>query len=155
YRAGRGATIASEGPIPSTAERMRVYERTAPQLALEAAEKALAAANVAANAITHLVTVSCTGFSAPGVDVHLLQTLPLSNPSSRTHVGFRVCHAPFNALRGARASVESDRRARVLLCAVELCSQHFYFPWRFDRVIANALFADGAAAIVLGPDSAP
>jgi alkylresorcinol/alkylpyrone synthase len=142
----------SQHRAPSTAERMAVYEREALPLALAACRHALAQADVPAAEISHLVTVSCTGFAAPGFDLGLVKALGLPATVERTHIGFMGCHGAFNGLRVARSFVEADRRARVLLCAVELCSPHFCYAWRLDRAIANALFADGAAAVVAGPD---
>jgi predicted naringenin-chalcone synthase len=133
---------------------MAVYEREALPLALEACRKALAESAIAAAEISHLVTVSCTGFVAPGVDLGLIKSLNLRASVPRTHLGFMGCHGALNGLRVARAFVEAERRARVLLCAVELCSPHYYYPWRLDRVIANALFADGAGALVAAPADA-
>ena len=71
-----------------------------------------------------------------------LGTLPAN--ISRTHIRFRGCHGALNGLQVARAFVQSDSRARVLLCATELCSLHFQYVWNADNVVANALFADGS-----------
>lgn len=133
---------------PSTAERMRRYGPAALDLALRASRLALKDAAIEANAITHLITVSCTGFEAPGFDLALITNLPLSMDVARTHVGFMGCHGAFNALRVARAFVEADPSACVLLCAVELCSLHLQEGWNPDHIVANALFADGAGAVV-------
>lgn len=138
-------------PNPGTAERMAVYQREVLPLALKACRNAFAQSSVPASEITHLVTVSCTGFAAPGVDLGLIKALNLAATVERTHIGFMGCHGAFNGLRVARSFVEADRSARVLLCAVELCSPHYYYPWRPDRAIANALFADGAGAVIAGP----
>jgi predicted naringenin-chalcone synthase len=54
-------------------------------------------------------------------------------------------------MRVAQAFGESNPEARVLLCAVELCSLHYRFNWDPDRFIGNLLFADGAAALACGP----
>src|SRR6185369_8922686 len=94
------------------------------------------------------VTVSCTGFQAPGVDYELIHGLGLAPTTERTHVGFMGCHAALNGLRVARGYTGSDPNARVLLCAVELCCLHVHFGWDPQKVIANAIFADGAAAVV-------
>jgi predicted naringenin-chalcone synthase len=64
------------------------------------------------------------------------------------------CHGAVNGLRVADAFAGSDPSARVLLCAVELCSLHYFYGWDPAKVIANALFADGAAAVVGGPSAA-
>ncbi|MDA0716829.1 MAG: type III polyketide synthase [Cyanobacteria bacterium] len=133
---------------PSTAERMRRYQPAALELALEASRLALKDAGMEASAITHLITISCTGFGAPGFDLALIDHLPLAMGVARTHVGFMGCHGAFNGLRVAQAFVEADPTACVLLCAVELCSLHLQEGWNPDHIVANALFADGAGAVV-------
>src|SRR5205085_4734747 len=98
--------------------------------------------------ITHLITVSCTGFAAPGVDVQLLSSLGLPNETQRIHVGFMGCHGAINGLRAAHALAALPSTGHVLLCAVELCSLHYRFQWDPERMLGNVLFADGAAALV-------
>ena len=135
---------------PTTAERMERYASEAPALAATAAQRALKEANQDADAITHLITVSCTGFVAPGLDVSMIQRLLLRPDVNRQHIGFMGCHAAFNALGAARAIVRADPSARVLICCVELCSLHFAYGWSPGKLVANALFGDGAAAAVVG-----
>jgi len=137
-------------PGPTTAERMLYYVEHASPLATEAAQKAIENSGIAPRDLTHLVTVSCTGFHAPGVDIDLVAALGLRATIERTHIGFMGCHGALNGLRAARAFAEADPKARVLLCATELCSVHYYYRWDPQKMIANALFADGAAAVVGG-----
>ncbi len=140
---------------PTTAERMARFAVEAGPLALMASSAALAAAAVDPAAITHLVTVCCTGFQAPGFDLELIQGLPLDPNVARTQVGFMGCHGALNGLRVAHAFAQADAGARVLLCALELCSLHQQLGWHPERVVANALFADGAAATVLAAADPP
>ena len=133
---------------PSTQARMEHYEAAILPMAAEAASRALDESGVLASEITHLVTVSCTGFSAPGYDLGLYGALGLDPGVQRTHVGFMGCHGALNGLRVARAFASSERSARVLLCAAELCSLHFQFGYDADLAVSNALFGDGAAALV-------
>jgi prepilin-type processing-associated H-X9-DG protein len=140
------------GANPTTGERMARFAAEAGPLALMATSAALAAAAVDPAAITHLVTVCCTGFQAPGFDLDLIQGLPLDPNVARTQVGFMGCHGALNGLRVAHAFGAADAGARVLLCALELCSLHQQLGWHPERVVANALFADGAAATVLAAD---
>jgi alpha-pyrone synthase len=133
---------------PTTRERMEQYRQWGGPLAVEAARQALSQSGLHSRDITHLVTVSCTGFFAPGLDYELMVGLDLDRGTERTHVGFMGCHGALNGLRVARAFADSDPAARVLICAVELCSLHYYYRWDPQKVIANALFADGAAALV-------
>ena len=118
----------------------------APGQAIGAA--ALERSQISAQRITHLVTVSCTGFYAPGWDITLLRDLGLGPRTQRTHVGFMGCHGALDGLRVARALVDADPKAAVLLCATELCSIHYHYGWDPQKVIANAIFADGSASFV-------
>lgn len=136
------------GEHPPTSARMKKYEAHAGDLAAEAATAALKDAGVAPGRVTHLITVSCSGFYAPGFDVDLMRRLPLPAGVGRTHIGFMGCQGALNGLRVGRAFVDADPSACVLLCAVELCSLHHQFGWDADTIVANALFADGAAAVV-------
>jgi predicted naringenin-chalcone synthase len=138
---------ARDGTGPSTAERMAMYAESAPPLAVEASAKALAESGIDPASVTQLVTVSCTGFIAPGVDFALIRGLGLPPTVERTHVGFMGCHGALNGLRVANAYA-ADPAARVLLCAVELCSLHYHTGNDAEKAVANAIFADGAAAVV-------
>jgi predicted naringenin-chalcone synthase len=133
---------------PTTKQRMHYYAEHAPPLALRAARQALNCSGLAAHDLTHLITVSCTGFGAPGVDVALVKGLGLRPSVERTHLGFMGCHGALNGLRVAGAFTGADPDARVLTCAVELCSLHYHYGWDPQQMVANALFADGAAAVV-------
>lgn len=139
-----------ESSEPGTAVRMARYACEAPALAENACRQALGRAGLEAEAVTHLVTASCTGFGAPGVDVAMVRGLGLNAGVERVHVGFMGCHGAINAMRVADAIARADANARVLLCAVELCTLHLQYRSDDDAVLANTLFADGAAAMVVG-----
>jgi predicted naringenin-chalcone synthase len=127
---------------------MRQYEISAPPLAVAAARKALAAAGIAPDDLTHVVSVSCTGFTAPGIEMALVAGLGLKPTIERTHLGFMGCHGAINGLKVARGCLGAEPDGRVLVCCVELCTLHFYMGWDPEKIVANALFADGAAAVV-------
>ncbi|MFO0807512.1 MAG: type III polyketide synthase [Gemmataceae bacterium] len=134
---------------PSTAARMAVYASVAPRLATAAASSALADANVDSKSVTHLVTVSCTGFTAPGIDTALIRGLALPPTVERVQVGFMGCHAAVNGLRVVRGLLAAAPRTTAMLVAVELCSLHFDYRYGSAGMVPNALFADGAAAAIL------
>ncbi|WP_420391834.1 type III polyketide synthase [Acuticoccus sp.] len=131
--------------FPTTAERMRMFEREAPALA-EATVRRLA---VPFEGATHLVVCSCTGMAAPGVDLALLRRLGLAPSTQRTMVGFMGCYAAINALRLARAIVRSEEGARVLVVAVELCTLHMQETEDVERLLSFMIFADGCAAAMV------
>ncbi|HET8551743.1 MAG TPA: type III polyketide synthase [Gammaproteobacteria bacterium] len=138
---------------PGTAARMQRYAETAGALGARACRAAFAEAAIERDTITHLVTVSCTGLMSPGLDAELIERLSLSPDIGRLNLGFMGCHGALNGLRAAQALAASTPGARVLLCCVELCSLHFQYGWDMQKIVANALFADGAGAAIIGPDS--
>ncbi len=128
---------------------MQRYAAESAPLAEAACRAALRNAVTSASEITHLITVSCSGFAAPGYDHALVERLTLPRGVARTHVGFMGCHGLLNALRVAGAFAASDPEATVLVCALELCTLHQQNAQDQQRIVANALFGDGAAAIVV------
>lgn len=148
---GGGLFADDEGALlsPTTRERNDLYRRKAPQLSTEAAEVALTGAGVAASEVTHVVTVSCTGLFAPGLDYRLVKDLGLSPSVERYHIGFVGCAAAFPALRTADHICRSQPDAVVLVVCVELCSLHIRSSTDPEQIVASAVFADGAAAAVV------
>lgn len=140
---------------PGTARRMQMYADKAGPLAISAASEALERAGLRPNRVTQVIYASCTGFSSPGVDQLLVWGLGLDTGVARTIIGFMGCHAAINALRMARDAVHADPGAIVLVCCTELCSLHMHFSTRPDQLIANALFADGAAAAIVADSHMP
>ncbi len=134
---------------PTTAERMHAYRCLAPSLAAEAVRVALADASVDPTAVDHIVMVSCTGFMAPGIEIDLIEQLGLRSNIARTNLGFMGCHGAINGLRCATSIATASPGDVVLLVCVELCSLHFQYGFRPDQVVANALFGDGAAALLV------
>jgi predicted naringenin-chalcone synthase len=135
---------------PTTRERMQLYSDHAGPLAKEAAGRAFNDAGLCPGDVTHLVTVSCTGFDAPGLDIELIDGLKLRPTTQRVNVGYMGCHGAINGLRVAHGIAASQPGAVVLLSATELCSLHCRFNWDEEGIIGNALFADGSAAILVG-----
>ena len=137
---------------PTTGTRNDLYIRTAPALYAEAARVAMADAEIEASAITHVVTVSCTGFFAPGPDYRLVRDLGLDPSVERYHLGFIGCAAAMPGLRLASRIAESDPAAVVLVVCVELCTLHIRPSADPQQIVAASVFADGAAAAVVTAD---
>lgn len=135
---------------PTTCQRMEVYRKESVPLALQAARHALAEARVVPRDISQIITVSCTGLTAPGLDIALIKSLELKPTTSRLHIGFMGCHGVFNAMQAASAVAAAEPHSRILICAVELSSLHLHYGWDPESIVPHALFADGAAALVVG-----
>jgi predicted naringenin-chalcone synthase len=147
----RGAFLGEAGRIliPTTGTRNTVYRREAPALFAAAARDALTRAGMPASAVTHIVTVSCTGFFAPGPDFLLVRDLGIPADAERYHLGFMGCAAALPALRMAARICAAQPQAVVLVVCAELCSIHLRASRDPEQIVASAVFADGAAAAVV------
>jgi len=143
------AAVSQHDRGPGTRERLERYEQEAGPLAIHAAREALDDAKTSSKQITHLITVTCTGFSAPGFDWSVIQDLNLDPQTQRIQIGFMGCHAMVNAMRTAKALAHESKKNHILIVSVELPSLHYSYQMRADHMISNALFADGAAACVM------
>jgi predicted naringenin-chalcone synthase len=140
---------------PTTSERMATYAREAPRLAERACRDALARPGAPAPAeIDHLFVVSCTGFLAPGLDVLLARALGMREDVGRSLIGFQGCQGGLSALRLADLACRAEPASTSLVACVELCTLHFQSEGTEDDMLGAALFADGAAAVVVsGPEA--
>jgi len=141
YRSGR---------FPSTGERMRRYETVAPDLAAQAFERLQLGDD--ARRLTHLITVSCTGLSAPGVDFDLIARFGLDPSIERTTVGFMGCYAAINGLKLARHIVRSEPQSRVAVVCLELCTLHLNESSSLEQLLCFLVFGDGCAAAIVSAD---
>ncbi len=141
---------------PGTGARNAIYLSEAKQLGLSAGRRLLEQMpEIAPSDITHVVTASCTGFFNPGLDYFLVRDLGLPASTERYHLGFMGCYAAFPALRMAAQFCQANPQANVLVLCLELCSLHIQLGDREDQLLANALFADGAAAALVSARPPP
>lgn len=137
-------------PFPAIGPRMAQYRQHALPLSVAAARDCLRQLpDVTPDGITHLITVSCTGMYAPGLDIELVAALGLLPTVQRTCVNFMGCYAAFNALKLADAFCRANPAAKVLIVCTELCTLHFQKRPEDDHLISNALFGDGSAAALV------
>lgn len=136
--------------FPSTEKRMKIYKENALKLTLSAVSDCFSSLiNFNKEGITHLITVSCTGMFAPGLDVELVQSLGLTQSLQRIAINFMGCYGLFNGMKVAQAICKGDKNAKVLLVSVEMCTIHFQKKFDLDNLIASTIFADGAGALLI------
>jgi len=140
---------------PNVEKRLDVFKENAISLATEAIQDSLNKLNItiAEFGITHLITVTCTGIYAPGMDSVLIEHLNLPVDIFHTSVNFMGCNAAFHALKLADMIAKTDENARVLIVCVELCTLHFQPKNNNDNLLSNTIFGDGAAAVVIVSDT--
>ncbi|MEM7548368.1 MAG: type III polyketide synthase [Bacteroidota bacterium] len=136
-------------PFPSTAERMAFFKNEGSLLAEKAAQNALVDSSFLKKDITHLITVSCTGMYAPGLDLELQDKLELNKDLKRTNINFMGCFAAVTALRMASEISMGNPNAVILVVCLEACTIHFQKDYTEDNLLANALFGDGSAAAIV------
>jgi predicted naringenin-chalcone synthase len=134
-------------PFPALEQRMQWYQDHASRLSLNAIGNCLN--KISPQQITHLITVSCTGMSAPGLDLELLELLDLPPTTHRSSINFMGCYAAIHAMKQANAFCKADPGANVLIVCTELCTLHFQKEYTVDNITSSLLFADGAAALLV------
>ena len=135
-------------PFPDLDKRLQLYHQWATRLSIDAIRNCLTR-NVEAQQITTLITVSCTGMSAPGLDISVMQELGLSPNIHRSSVNFMGCYAAIHALRMADHICKADPSEKVLIVCTELCTIHFQKDCAMDSIASGLLFGDGAAAVLV------
>lgn len=138
--------------FPCTQKRNDIYKTEAPKLAEQACRASINSWGKSPSDITHIISVSCTGMMAPGIEYLLISKLGLSSRVERLGINFMGCFGAFKGLTIAKALALENPKHRILLVCTELCSLHFQDDLKIDTLIANALFADGAAAVIIGSD---
>ncbi len=141
-------------PFPSLELRMKWYRQQALPLSMEAIRHCLEG-KLDPKTVTHLITVSCTGMSAPGLDLELVEALGLRESVFRTSVNFMGCYAAVHALKLADALGKAWPGSRILIVCTELCTLHFQNDPTMDNMMSSLLFSDGSAAALIVSDDLP
>jgi predicted naringenin-chalcone synthase len=139
----------------TTGERMETYHAAASALGRAAIAECLRRAEPrTAEEVTDLIAVSCTGYSAPGLDIQVARDLGMPRDVRRVSVGHMGCFGALVGLRQGVAAVRAYPGALAALLSVELSSLHV--PSELDTKVLTqfALFGDAAAAVLLTGDAA-
>lgn len=144
----------SEGlePFPTLEQRMNLYAKHAAPLSVDAIRNCLQG-HAHPKEITHLLTVSCTGMSAPGLDLQVLELMDFDKSIFRSSINFMGCYAAIHALKLADAICTAERHARVMIVCTELCTLHFQREVTLDNMASSLLFGDGSAAVLVSGDN--
>ncbi len=138
-------------PFPSLEQRISLFNKAAGSLSVNAIHDCINGV-INDNEITHLITVSCTGMSAPGLDLQVMELMDLPKNIYRTSVNFMGCYAAIHGLKMADAICNSERNAKVMIVCTELCTLHFQKEPTIDSIASSLLFGDGAAAVLVTGD---
>lgn len=142
---------AKDVPHPGTRQRMQEYEKWSKELTAKAVGDLFEKTGFKPADIGRLITISCTGFFAPGLDYHLMKTFGMPACIQRTNIGFMGCAASiigFTSVLEAMNSQKGTPAPNTLMVSVELCSLHLQTEASRDNILSNIIFADGCAAVL-------
>ncbi|XP_047044426.1 chalcone synthase 1-like [Lolium rigidum] len=144
----------AEFMAPSLVARRDILSDEIPKLGMVAAERAIKEWGQEMSKITHLVFCTTTGVGMPSADYQLVKMLGLSPSVRRVMLYLQGCFAGGTVLRVAKDIAENNRGARVLIVCSEMNAMYFRGPseTHLDSMIGQALFGDGAAAVIIGAD---
>lgn len=135
-------------PFPGLEKRMQWYTDNARKLSVKTIRECIKD-KIESNDITHLITVSCTGMSAPGLDLEIIEEMELPRHIFRTSVNFMGCYAGIHAIKIADAICNNNSEANVVIVCTELCTLHFQKENSMDNITSTLLFGDGCAAALI------
>ena len=138
---------------PGTQARNDLFMDNARHLAAEVIRQALAPASLSPADIDHFLVISCTGFDCPGLDVLLAADLGMRPDLRRSALIGMGCHAGLTGLDRAMLELAARPQNHALLLAVEFGTLHFQPGKSIENMVAGALFGDGLAAVVVGPEA--
>lgn len=146
-----GAPLEWFGQDHSFEEKNDLWFECALELSLQASRKAIAQAGIEVGQIGGVVLVTTTGIATPSLESYLIQKMGIPLSAVRLPLWGLGCAGGAAGLARAAELAKNRPGQYVLMVAVELCSLTFM---RNDlsksNLIATSLFADGAAAVVLG-----
>nr|BAD34457.1 chalcone synthase [Eustoma grandiflorum] len=142
---------------PSLDARQDIVVMEVPKLGKDAALKAIKEWGQPKSKITHLIFCTTSGVDMPGADYQLTKLLGLRPSVKRTMMYQQGCFAGGTVLRLAKDLAENNKDARVLVVCSEITAVTFRGPCEthLDSLVGQALFGDGAAAIIIGSDPIP
>lgn len=128
------------------------FVRHAPRLAAQAAEKALADAEMSVESIDGLVVSTCTGYLCPGLTSYVIEALGLRQDLPAFDLVGQGCGAALPNWQMCDAMVMSGKSRNVLSVCVEVSSAAMYLDNDPGVLVSACLFGDGAGAAVLSAE---
>jgi alkylresorcinol/alkylpyrone synthase len=151
---GRNLALApSEYPaaLESFATANAAWARVAPELATEAADRALERAEVVPHDVSHVFMVTGTGIATPSIDARIINRLGINPRTRRTPMFGLGCAGGVAGVARASDYLRAFPNEIALVVSVELCSLTLQRgDLSIANIIASSLFGDGAAAVVMG-----
>ena len=130
-------------------EKIKRFEHWAVELSVEAAQKLLQKHQYQPQDIDAVFVATCTGYLCPGLSTYVSQRLNLPENIYTLDLVGLGCTGALPALRAADDYLNRYPDATVLVIATEVCSAATHWAEKPELILSNAIFSDGAAAVLL------
>jgi predicted naringenin-chalcone synthase len=130
-------------------EKMKRFEHWAVDLSVEAVEKLFKKHQYKPQDIDAVFVSTCTGYLCPGLSTYVSQRLGLPENIHTLDLVGLGCTGALPALRTADDYLNRYPDSTVLVIAVEICSAATHWAEKPELILSNAIFSDGAAAVLL------
>ena len=130
-------------------EKMRRFEHWAVRLSVEAVQKLLQKQHYNPQDIDAVFVSTCTGYLCPGLSTYICQQIGLPENTYTLDLVGLGCTGALPALRAADDYLNRYPESTVLVIAVEICSAATHWAEKPELILSNAIFSDGAAAVLL------
>ena len=121
----------------------------APQLAADAATRAMKDAGIEPSDVDAVIVSTCTGYLCPGLSGYVIERLNLRADVQAFDLVGQGCAAALPNLALAHALIGSGASDRVISVCVEVSSSAMYLDNDPGVLISACLFGDGAGAALL------
>ena len=125
------------------------FQRFGVPMATTAAQRALERAGLGPADIDAIIVNTCTGYLCPGLTSYVAEELGLRNDIWPFDLMGMGCGGAIPNLMTASNYLAANASRNVLSVAVEICSATLFFDESPDILVSNAIFGDGAAALVV------
>jgi predicted naringenin-chalcone synthase len=129
-------------------QRVTRFTEKSIELSARAVLDALEKVGLTPSDVTGLVVNTCTGYICPGISTYLVERLGLSRSTRVYDLVGSGCGGALPNLQMAESLLKTQGGV-VVSVAVEICSAAFQMDNDLSLILSNALFGDGAAAVVL------
>jgi len=131
-------------------ELIRRYEQGAKELGQKAIYNLLKLKSLNPTDIDFLITTSCTGYLCPSLSFRYIKELGMKESIKAVDLQGMGCGAALPAINQAYNYIISNPKHRAIVLSVEICSASHYIDEDMETLVANAIFSDGASAMLLG-----
>lgn len=132
-------------------ERIARFTRWSIELSATAVRQALAEAGAGITDLSAIVLNTCTGYICPGISTYLIERLGLARDIKVYDLVGSGCGGAVPNIEIAAALLRQQGGV-VASVSVEICSATFQMDNDLSLILSNALFGDGAAAVILRDD---